>query len=289
MNDLRMRAFTGLELAIVIALTGALGFSVFKVTHSNKKARETAQVNEEQAKKIAVLTNTATEQQKAAETLRSELDKTQAKLSKDVRRDISILHEQAKDVNTSSNTIMTGLHLETTSTMVGTYGYDPTAETMKWNMALIRQQQVELSKLMAERDLYLKQSLEAEAKLKTTLLSANLQAQEHEKVAMSLRNQVLAITGETSWLSLIIKYLTMGTIMVLVVMGLGWLWTHRQRKHAIEVAEKMRIWRNEAADKIATFYQVDGAGNATMDNVLGSAKEYMIAKVDSPFKKKKAA
>ena len=287
-----VRYFGIIEAILVLALLGG-GYSGFKNIKKEQKLTEQGDLIVDQSKEIHLLSIKIDETSNELKKTNDHKETLQKKLETDVKRDFSIVFEQAKDIQGESETPYTDMHLDTLKEMIRTYGYDAMAQIFKWNMDTIRQQQIQTRELIKEKEELKIKYHDLEKQHMLYVSDSVVKTKEHEKEAITLKNKIDNFLKDGGFLDNVIFWgsIGIGIYIFISLGGVGFMIRTKnkiksQAEEAIEVGESYRRKLNANNKLIRTFADINEDGNDTMSCLLKSQEIDINTKIESPFKKK---
>jgi hypothetical protein len=282
---------TPLEWILTIALILSGGGNVKQKMDLKKKGKEIEQhvvkeqKNAEELQKnyklIEELYKQIEAKTKEIKNVQDAADEKTGRLEKQFSTDISVAFEQAKDIQNEHDSPYTRKHLETLKEYVKTHGYDGLAQVIKWNLEVIKQQQLKIREVKKERDdlLYERNSLRLERD-DLNIKYANKSGQHHallvengklsndgRRLSAELQEKIAKVTGLSGIIAEYTWMIKLGAIIFIFIFGGNiWQW-FLGKKHKLfgkKVQEEL-VKRNNTFKK---FIKRDDEGNATMMKIL---------------------
>lgn len=287
-----VRYFAIIEAILILALLGG-GYSGFKNIKKEQKLTEQGDLIVEQSKEIHLLSIKIDETSNELKKTHDHKEALQKKLETDVKRDFSIVFEQAKDIQGESETPYTDMHLDTLKEMIRTYGYDAMSQIFKWNMDTIRQQQIQTRELIKEKEELKIKYHDLEKQHMLYVSDSVVKTKEHEKESITLKNKLDNFLKDGGFFKDVIFWGSIGVGIYIFISlgGVGFMIRTKnkiksQAEEAIEVGESYRRKLNANNKLIRTFTNINEDGNDTMACLLKSQEIDINTKIESPFKKK---
>jgi cell division protein FtsB len=148
---MKKRFFTGIEIALTVALLTSLGLG-FKNFKDRKKIQQLSETNTEQAEELSDLTEKVELLNNQKDNIVEKKDRVNAELKKEAGKGFSVLYEQSLDVHAENPTNMTQEHIDTAQAYVKVWGYDAMAKVIKWQQAQITATLQRTEQLMKEKE-----------------------------------------------------------------------------------------------------------------------------------------